>query len=76
MEAGALWILLGLLSCSSMLMRRRVRFGMKLECNESGLDCGIWFLDIEEDQEEQIDIWKEDTDWIEWRQGKDDVENM
>ena len=49
---------------------------MKFECNESGLDCGIWFLDIEEDQEEQIDIWKEDTDWIERRQGKDVEENM
>ena len=75
-NVGALWILLGLLSCSSMLMMRRVRFGMKLECNESGLDCGIWFLDIEEDQEEQIDIWKEDTDWIERRQGKNVEENM
>lgn len=41
MEAGALWILLGLLSCSSMLMRSRDKFGMKLECNESGLDCEI-----------------------------------
>ena len=76
MEAGALWILLGLLSCSSMLMMRRVRFGMKLEYSEVGLDCGIWFLDIEEDQEEQIDIWKEDTDWIERRQGKDVEEKM
>ena len=75
-DVGALWILLGLLSCSSMLMMRRVKFGMKLECNESGLDCEIWFLDIEEDHEEQMDIWKEDTDWIERRQGKDVEENM
>lgn len=40
-NVGALWILLGLLSCSSMLMMRRDKSGMKLECNESGLDCGI-----------------------------------
>ena len=40
-DVGALWILWGLLSCSCMLMMRRVKFGMKLKCNESGLDCGI-----------------------------------
>ena len=38
---GALWILLGLLSCSCMLMMRRVKFGMKLEYSEVGLDCRI-----------------------------------